>query len=381
MTQSSPPRASGSEAVPAGTETSVPAFAAPASEPAHASEPADAAPPAAAALPSPPAADPRARADRRDDTRAFLTFLALRILAGLGVVLVAVSLGFFLLRLVPGADSVQTLIGANGRALTNEQIAAVRADLGLDHSLIVQYGIYLGKLVTGDLGTSYLQRQPVSLILGPQILSTLQLAGTALGFAWILATVSTLLTAGRRRLIETPGRVVEIIAASLPQFWLGLMLLLVFAIGWHWFPVSGGTGFSGIVLPALTLAIPLAGLIGQLTRESFTEALDQPFVLSARARGLSDLSVRFRHALRHALIPALAFSGQSIGWLLGGTLVVEEIFARPGIGRVIFAAVNSRDLPLVLGVVIVVAVGYVLVSIIVDILYRIIDPRIGVNGA
>ncbi|KAB2582156.1 ABC transporter permease [Rhodococcus erythropolis] len=303
--------------------------------------------------------------------------MAVRLASGVIVVWSAVTIAFFVLRVLPGSQNVSGLIGAAGKQLTPEQIDEARRQLGLDRPLTVQYFSYLGNLLRGNLGSSYIQKQPVVDILAAPFLATLQLSIIALAVSWIMAVVWTLSTGGRRSLAESVGRVVEIVSTSLPQFWLGLMLLLVFGSGLHWFPVSGGKGFTSLVLPVLTLAIPLAGLIGQLTRGSFEDALSQPFMLSARARGLSNEAARRRHALRHALLPGLAFSGQAMGYLLGGALVVEQIFARPGIGRIIFQAVSSKDLPVVLGVVILVAVSYVVIGILIDILYRVVDPRIG----
>ena len=154
-----------------------------------------------------------------------------------------------------------------------------------------------------------------------------------------------------------------------------MILLVVFAIDLHLFPVLGGTGISGLVLPALTLGIPLAGFIGQVTRDEFEKVLDQPFVTSARARGMGDLGVRLRHVLRHAVLPALTLSGWALGALISGAVIVETVFARPGIGNVLVTATESRDLPLVSGVVILVAAIYVLANLIVDIAYVLIDPR------
>lgn len=307
--------------------------------------------------------------------RGITRYLLARIGSGLLVVWLALSLVFFVFRALPGSADLRLLLGANGRELSAEQIATARADLGLDQPILTQYLTYFGDLLHGDLGTSYLLKKPVSEIVFAPFGATLVLTLAALVLAWLLALGGTVATSGRRAIIESPARVVEIVAASMPQFWLGIVLLVVFAIGLHWFPVAGGNDLRALVLPAFALAIPIAGLLAQLSRQTFEEALEQHFVLSARARGFSDLQVRLRYALRHALTPALALSGQAVGWLIGGAIIIEEIFARPGIGRVIFQAVNARDLPVILGVVVVVAIGYVVVNILVDLLQRVIDPR------
>lgn len=307
----------------------------------------------------------------------FFRFLVMRALTGLFVVWAAVTIVFFVFRALPGSSNLQLLLGGAGvRTLDAAQVAAVRAELGLDEPLFVQYGIYLGGLLHGDLGTSYLQAQPVASLIGAPLISTLQLTIVALALAWLLALTFTLLTAGRAVYIAAPARAAEIVVASLPQFWLALMLLIVFAISLRWFPVAAGSTPAGMMLPAFALAAPLAGMLGQLSRQTFEEILEQPFILSSRARGSSETRVRVIHALRHSLAAPLALSGQAAGWLVGGALVIEQIFARPGIGRSVFQAVGTRDLPVILGVVIAVAVGYVVVNVIVDSIQRLVDPRV-----
>ena len=164
--------------------------------------------------------------------------------------------------------------------------------------------------------------------------------------------------------------------AGLPAYWLGIILLLVFGLGLRWFPIISGTSVQGLILPALTLAIPLAGFMAQSTRAEFERALDQPFVLSARMRGLGEWGVRLRHVLRHAVIPAVTLSGWALGATLSGAVIVESIFSRPGIGSVLVAAVNAQDLPVVVGIVTLVAVVYVIANLLVDIVYTLVDPRL-----
>ena len=188
--------------------------------------------------------------------------------------------------------------------------------------------------------------------------------------------VLTIATAKRGRVVSAIASGFEIVTAGLPYYWLGVILLVVFAIDLHAFPVQGGTGVNGLVLPALTLAIPLAGFIGQVTRDEFEKVLDQPFITSARARGMGDLEVRLRHALRHAVLPAITLSGWALGALISGAVIVETVFARPGIGNVLVTAAESRDIPLVSGVVILVAAVYVVANLLVDLAYIVIDPRL-----
>lgn len=292
----------------------------------------------------------------------------------------AVTLTFFVLRLTPG-DPITAILGGAGSSPSPETVAAVKAQYGLDQPVFVQYLDYLAGLATGNFGTSYIFKVPVLDILGPQILPTFQLAGLALVFSWAIALAFTLLTVGRGRVLDGIGRGTEVLFAALPPFWVGIMLAVVFAVILGWFPVAGDDGFKSRVLPALALAIPLAGFIAQVTRSSFEEALAQPFVLSARARGLSDLAVRLGHALRHAILPGLTLSAWAVGSLVSSAVVAEIIFARPGLGRSLVDAIINRDLPITLAVVVIIAAVYIVVNLLVDVLYRVVDPRISEKGA
>ena len=304
-----------------------------------------------------------------------------RRIAGSAFVLWAsVTLTFFVLRLTPG-DPITAILGGAGSAPSEETVAALRAEYGLDQPVLVQYLDYLGGLLRGDFGTSYVFQVPVWDIVGPQILPTLQLAGLALVFAWGIALAFTLLTVGRGPVLGGVGRSVEVFFASLPAFWVGIMLAVVFAVILGWFPVAGNDGFASLVLPALSLAIPLAGFIAQVTRSSFEDALAQPFVLSARARGLSDTAVRITHALRHAILPGITLSAWAVGSLMSSAVVAEIIFARPGLGRSLVDAITNRDLPITLAVVFVIAAVYILVNLAVDVLYRAVDPRTSSKGS
>ena len=198
----------------------------------------------------------------------------------------------------------------------------------------------------------------------------------ALVLAWVIMVAWVTVTAGRGPRVRAFGAFTDTLAAGLPHYWLGIILLLVFALGLGWFPVIGGTGAIGLVLPALTLAIPLAGFMGQATRTEFERALDQPFVLSARTRGMGDTGIRLGHVLRHAVLPAVTLSGWAIGATISGAVVVEAVFARPGIGSVLVSAVNSQDMPVVLGLVMLIAAFYVIANLLVDIAYVLIDPRL-----
>jgi len=301
-----------------------------------------------------------------------------RVLGAIGVLWAAASFTFLVETLLPGNRAVLLLnqqTGQQNSSYSASQTAPIDKAYGFDNSVFHQYLDYMWGLLHGNLGTSYDQHQPVLTIITQQVGPTLVLTGTALVLAWLLALALTVTTARRGRFLSGLGSGIEVVTATLPAYWLGVILLVVFAIDLHLFPVLGGTGISGLVLPALTLGIPLAGFIGQVTRDEFEKVLDQPFVTSARARGMGDLGVRLRHVLRHAVLPALTLSGWALGALISGAVIVETVFARPGIGNVLVTATESRDLPLVSGVVILVAAIYVLANLIVDIAYVLIDPR------
>jgi peptide/nickel transport system permease protein len=315
---------------------------------------------------------------RPSRARAVAFVLIRKLISAIVVLWGAATVAFFAQLALPGDRATVILNIRDGQAQqrTAAELAPIRAEYGLQHPVLVQYWDYLHGLVVGDFGTSYQQFRPVTAIIGEQLGATVTLSLTAILFAWILMVVWVTLTAGRGPRIRGVGALVDVTAAGLPAYWLGIILLLVFALGLRWFPVIGGTGLNGLILPALTLAIPLAGFMAQSTRVEFERALDQPFVISARMRGMSDTGVRLKHVLRHATIPAVTLSGWALGATLSGAVIVESIFSRPGIGSVLVAAVNSQDLPVVTGIVTLVAVFYVTVNLLVDIAYTLIDPRL-----
>src|SRR5882757_3121260 len=304
--------------------------------------------------------------------------IAWRILGALFVLWAAATFVFFVQQLLPGSQATLILNQQTGnqQSYTAEQLAPTEAKYGLDQPVLTQYWDYIKGLSHGDLRRSYSQFKPVTEIISEQVGPTLVLTVTALILAWLISLATILTTTRRRKAISGLGSGWEIFSAGLPYYWLGVILLVVFSIELKIFPVQGGTSIEGLVLPALTLAIPLAGFIGQVTRDEFEKVLDQPFVTSARARGMGDLAVRFKHVLRHSVLPAITLSGWALGALISGAVIVETVFARPGIGQMIVGAAEHRDVPLVSGVVLLVAVIYVVANILVDIAYAIIDPRL-----
>jgi peptide/nickel transport system permease protein len=290
----------------------------------------------------------------------------------------AATVAFVAQLLLPGdrATVILNIRTGQPQERTPDELAPIISQFGLDRPEVVQYLDYLRGLVVGDLGMSYQQFRPVTDIIGEQLGASIALSLAAIAIAWVLMVVWVTLTAGRGPRVGGVASAVDVTAAGLPHYWLGIILLLVFALGLHWFPVIGGTGIAGLVLPALTLAIPLAGFLSQATRAEFERSLDQPFVLTARMRGMGDVAVRLRHVLRHAVLPSVTLTGWALGATLSAAVVVESIFSRPGIGSVLVTAVNSHDLPVVVGLVTLVAAFYVLANLLVDVAYTIIDPRL-----
>jgi len=310
--------------------------------------------------------------------RAVVRQIVRKALSALVVLWGAATVAFFAQLALPGdrATAILNIRSGQAQLRTPAELAQINEQYGLQRPVVVQYLDYLRGLIGGDFGNSYQQYRPVTAIIGEQLGATVTLSLTAIVFAWILMVVWVTLTAGRGPRVGALGALVDVVAAGLPAYWLGIILLLVFGLGLRWFPVIGGTGVNGLILPALTLAIPLAGFMSQSTRTEFERALEQPFVTSARMRGMSDAGVRVRHVLRHAVIPAVTLSGWALGATLSGAVIVESIFSRPGIGNVLVTAVSSQDLPVVVGIVTLVAVVYVLANLIVDIVYTLVDPRL-----
>lgn len=311
--------------------------------------------------------------------RRLLQRTALRAGGGLLVLLASATVTFFALHLTPG-DPVRALLGGPTSNPTPETIAAAIKEFGLDKPLLTQYGLYLGRLLRGDFGMSFSQHMPVADVILEQVGSTVQLTTASLLAAWVLALISVLGTTRRAAWLSGLGSAIETVSASLPQFWLGIVLLAIFSFGLRLVPPEGNDGLASLILPTLALGLPLAGFLAQVMRESLELALDQPFILSARTRGLGDWSVRWRHALRHAVLPAISLSAWAVGSLIGNSVLVELIFSRQGLGRQLYQAVSLQDMPLTIGITLFVTLVYIVTSILVDVLYVIVDPRLEADG-
>lgn len=307
-------------------------------------------------------------------TVRILRYVAARLLAGLAVLLGAATLAFVSMKLLPG-DPVSVLLGPNTQASPQVRAQIIR-EYGFDQPIAVQYLRYVGRLATGDLGRSYQLQRPVAEVIGGQVGATAQLALAAVVLAGLLAAASATATAGRRPRLRALLSTVELVAVSTPTYWLGLLLLTVFSFRLRLFPVAGTGGFAALVLPAVALAVPIGGLLSLVLRDGIESALERPFVLTARARGLAERAVRTRHAVRHALLPVVTLAGWVTGTLLGGTVLVETVFARPGLGRLTLDAITSHDVPVLTGAVLLSAGVFVVINILVDVAYLAIDPRL-----
>lgn len=301
-----------------------------------------------------------------------------RILGGVGVLWAAATIAFLLQTVTQNDRARQIVRQITGTTQdpTKAQTAEINKDLGFDHSVLHQYTDFIGGLLHGDLGTSYYQHKAVGSIIAQQIGPTLVLTFVSLFLAWMIAVTLTLLGAGRHNVSSRIANFLQMLSASLPTYWLGSILLVVFAVQLGIFPVLGGSPVVALVLPAITMALPVSGFLGQVLQEEFTSALEQPFVTTSRSRGITDAGVRTIHVLRHAALPGLTLSGWAVGYLFSNAVLVEQVFARPGIGSVLTTSASNGDVPLVTGVVLASAAIYVLANIVVDLLSTLVDPRL-----
>lgn len=283
---------------------------------------------------------------------------------------------FLMMHLTPGG-AIEVMVLRGGAQVSGEDLARFRHEMGLDDPLPVQYLRFLSKALRGDLGRSLRTNRRVSEILSEQLPATMELAVAGMGLAVIIGVILGIVSAIRHNSwIDSLSMVLALIGWSMPSFWLGLLLILVFALYMGWFPITGRGGLARLILPALTLALGTSGLIARLVRAGMLEVLRMDYVTTARAKGLAERLVIFRHVLKNALIPVVTMVGLQFGRLLSGTVIIETVFARQGIGRVTVDAILTRDIPLVQGAVLLFAVIYVLSNLAVDVSYALIDPRI-----
>ena len=280
---------------------------------------------------------------------------------------------FVLMRILPG-DPAKFLLGFRG---TEEALAALRDRMNLDDPIPIQFFSFLGRMLTGDLGSSYITGEPVTEVIGRAIPITLQLALVATVIAAGIGIPLGVLAALRKdSLVDNSSRILAVLGASVPTFWLGIQLQVVFGLNLRWFPISGVGFDSHIVLPGIALAIGTLVLLMRMTRSSLLEELGQDYVRTARSKGLRERRVIWGHALRNAMLPVLTVWGLSLADLLTGALLVEVIFSWPGMGRLLVQSISTRDYPLLQANLIILAVVYAGTNLLVDVFYTLVDPRI-----
>lgn len=300
-------------------------------------------------------------------------YIRRRLLQSIVVVWGVSVLVFFLLRLAPG-DPVSLLLAETA---TPAQMEAVREKWGLNEPIIVQYMVFLGRALQGDLGDSLFFQQPAMKVLLERMPATLQLSGMALLISLSVAIPIGMLSALKRDTVwDYLGTGLAMLGQAIPPYWLGIMLILVFSVGLGWFPTSGRGTIWHLVLPAITLGSVLMALVTRLVRSGMLDVLGEDYIRTARAKGLGERRVIISHALRNILIPLVTVVGLQLGALFGGAVITESIFAWPGVGRLALQAINARDYPLVQASVLFISVVYVFLNLAVDIIYVYLDPRI-----
>jgi peptide/nickel transport system permease protein len=305
-----------------------------------------------------------------------LPFLFRRLLQLVPVLWGVGTLVFFLLHLVPG-DPVEIMLGENSLPANR---AALRSSLGLDRPLLEQYFHFWGSLFQGDLGVSLISRKPVVSLIAERIPATASLTAAALLWALVIALPLGILAAAfRRSFLDRAVLFYSILGVSLPSFWVGPLLMLLFAVHLGWLPVSEREGLASYVLPSLTLGLSLSAILARMTRAMMVEALSQDYMVTARAKGLGWAAVNLKHALKNAVIPVITLLAMQLGGLLAGAVITETIFDWPGLGELIYRGIQSRDYPLVQGCVLVIATTYVLANTLADIAYTIVNPRMDLS--
>lgn len=301
-------------------------------------------------------------------------YIRRRILISVPVVFGLITLVFFLMHLLPG-DAVTVMLTSYGAS--GEEQAILRHNLGLDRPLLVQYWDYVSHAAQGDFGRSLFSHQKVTHQIFTQLPATLQLASASLVISVIVGFALGITAAVRHNSIaDRLTMVLSLVGVSMPGFWLGIMLILLFSLKFQWLPAFGTGSIKHLILPALALSFGSVAVMARLVRASMLEVLRQDYVVTARAKGLRPRIVIGRHALRNALIPVVTFIGIQFGGLLGGAVITETVFARQGIGQLAIGAIQKRDMPLIEGTVIFVGIVTILANLIVDLLYAVLDPRI-----
>ncbi|MFW5827621.1 MAG: nickel ABC transporter permease [Alkalispirochaeta sp.] len=300
-----------------------------------------------------------------------------RLLLTIPVVFGVSLIVFSIIRLLPG-DPARALAGVNA---SPEYIQQVRDRYGLDDPIHIQYGRFMQGLVTGDLGNSTFSRRPVTTEIGERFPRTLTLASISLLIATVVGVSAGIVSATRRNSVfDNASMFVALVGVAAPVFWLALMLQLLFAVQLRWLPATGMGSVRHLILPSITLGMASAALMARITRSSMLDVLKQDFITTARSKGLAERVVIYKHALKNALIPVVTVLGLQFGILLGGAVLTETVFAWPGVGRLLVDAILRRDYPVVQGTVMLLALLFVIINLVVDVIYAFLDPRIHYQG-
>lgn len=300
-------------------------------------------------------------------------YLLKRCLLFLPTLVGTLTLVFLLIHLIPG-DPIEVMLGETARSADKE---ALRRELGLDQPLGTQYVHFLTGLVSGDLGRSLYEQGEVTDLILMRFPATLQLTLAAMGVAFFIAFPLGIIAAVKRdSWVDRFSLLFSLLGLSMPNFWLGPLLMIVFSIELGWLPVSGRGGSSHLILPSLTLGMAMAAILTRMIRSSLLEVIHEDYIQTARAKGLTERKVWLKHALRNSLLSVITIVGLQFGALLAGSIITETIFTWPGIGRLTIQAIQTRDYPLAQGCILVIAISYLLVNLITDILYHLVDPRI-----
>ncbi|MDR5651470.1 ABC transporter permease [Ruixingdingia sedimenti] len=309
-----------------------------------------------------------------------------RILSLVLTTLAASVVVFLLMQLLPG-DPAAVMLGVNAQP---ETLAALRRQMGLDEPLLTRYLSWIGGFAVGDFGTSYTYSVPIAELLGPRVMVSLPLALMAMAISvGVALPVGVYAAANRGRAGDTASMGIAQVAVAVPNFWLGLLLILLFALELRWFPASGFAGWENglwpgirsLILPALALGLPLAAILARVTRSAVIEALGEDFVRTARAKGLSRRATLWLHATPNALIPVITIIGLQFSFLMAGTIIIENVFNLPGVGRLVFQSIAQRDLITVQSLVTLLAASVIVVNFLVDLAYGWLDPRLSTGGA
>ncbi len=300
-------------------------------------------------------------------------YILKRIFSGIIVLFGLSVFTFMLIHLIPG-DPVRIMLGQRA---TVEQVEQLREQLGLNKPLMSQYLTYASGVLQGDLGTSLKTGRPVSTEIAERFPSTVKVAVASMVVAVIVGVILGVLAAKYKDTwVDVSIMTMATLGMSLPAFWLGLLAILVFSVKLGWFPIAGGTGLRDLVLPAATLGVLLSTVLSRLTRAGMVEVLSNDYIRTARSKGMNERIVLFRHAFRNMMIPVVTIIGLQLASLLGGAVIVEQVFSWPGVGSLAIQAISSRDFPMIQGTVLFLGAIYVVVNILVDILYAVLDPRI-----